>query len=279
MPYNKTMIYRKIIENGKLDDFSAFSHFMFIERGLSMFNSGLIYLQRPGALTVHTETQWMKYNRFVLQEATPIIITVPFGPVEFVYDLNDTYGEPYKGIDIHSFIPPAPTRLGDEYLAKAIKTLNRMGIYYSSTDKYGYRLHGRAQLLENPINITYTDDKKGEISIYTHYAIFVNSRLSASDKVKTILHEVGHILCGHIHYDAKTKKIVKTPDRKNDKLSEYMMEYEAESVCEHFCKILGYEHDISKHLSQYHSNDKPTTENNCFILNAIDILIDCWNKS
>ncbi|MCR4716887.1 MAG: hypothetical protein K5656_06870 [Lachnospiraceae bacterium] len=42
--------------------------------------------------------------------------------------------------------------------------------------------------------------------------------------------------------------------------------YEAEKVCEYFCRILGYSHDSSKHLKQYHSDEEITKESEYYIV-------------
>ncbi|MBK7442542.1 MAG: hypothetical protein IPI65_13570 [Bacteroidetes bacterium] len=37
--------------------------------------------------------KWKKYRRTIKKNARPLLILMPFGPVEFVYDITDTEGD------------------------------------------------------------------------------------------------------------------------------------------------------------------------------------------
>ena len=51
----------------------------------------LVEMQRPGARYVLTKKEWEKrYNRVLKENARPLVILFPFGPVEFVFDIADT---------------------------------------------------------------------------------------------------------------------------------------------------------------------------------------------
>jgi len=63
-----------------------------IER--SAFNNTLVFIQKPTCFYYATKSQWKKsFNRDPRDLARPLLILFPFGPVEFVYDLEDTKGE------------------------------------------------------------------------------------------------------------------------------------------------------------------------------------------
>ena len=64
-------------------------------RNLSPFNAFLIHMQDSAVTVVLTAKSWSKYGRKIKHLARPFIILVPFGPVEFVYDISDT--EPING--------------------------------------------------------------------------------------------------------------------------------------------------------------------------------------
>ena len=283
MPYNKAAVFRRIAENNSTENFIEFAVFMRRVRQLSFFNSGLIYLQRPGALYVLNEAGWEKVGRFVRPEATPIIITVPFGPVEFVYDLNDTYGAPFQGLDRDSFMAPPPVAFGESNLRPAIEMIRRMGIYFTTTDGYGASKEGSARLLDQPIKVTYMENKK-VVEVYTRFAIIVDNKLPDAEKVRVIFHEIGHILCGHFGYvpeDKKeNKKMVRIPERDVTGFTKFMQEYEAEKVCELFCSLLGYEYDPRSYLADYEkTGEQPDKDNRFYIMNAVDTLLHYWNKA
>ena len=58
---------------------------------LAPYNAMLVHLQRPHARFVLTPSEWRKYNRKVRAHARPLVILVPFGPVDFVFEIQDTY--------------------------------------------------------------------------------------------------------------------------------------------------------------------------------------------
>ena len=61
----------------------------------SAFNGFLLYAQNPAISHVATARTWArKFDRHLKIYARPLVILAPMGPVRFVYDLNDTEGEP-----------------------------------------------------------------------------------------------------------------------------------------------------------------------------------------
>ena len=275
MALNTYAVYRELIQRGFYDDFVDFAVYMRFARGVSLYNSGLIYLQRPGAQMVYTEYQWYKMGRSISPGKTPIVITVPFGPVEFVYDINDTYGKDYKGITKELFGNHTPDSLCDFNILKLINALHSLGISYNSTEGFGVNLFGTAELLEKPISVEYTKRDGKKYKKNTRYAITVDNKLEDYEKVCVILHEAGHILCGHIHYDADPKYIVYTPNRSDDNLDPYVKEYEADEVCRIFCKLLGYEFNPSEHLNQYEKKEIEKSSQ-FHIMTAVHELMKVW---
>lgn len=76
------------------------SYFQFIKfvskiKNYSAYNTASIYAQNPNVTYVASRTDWGKrHNRVVKPEARPLIILAPFHPFLFVFDVNDTEGEP-----------------------------------------------------------------------------------------------------------------------------------------------------------------------------------------
>lgn len=69
----------------------------FCERTIehSAFNNTLVFIQKPECFYYATKSQWKKrLNRTIKDFAHPLLILFPFAPVEFVYDLEDTEGDP-----------------------------------------------------------------------------------------------------------------------------------------------------------------------------------------
>ena len=78
-------LYRKCSEfKKKLDFYSNFPY-------LGVYNAALVEQQRPGARLVLTVKKWEKlYNRRIKTNARPVIILMPFYPVDFLFDISDT---------------------------------------------------------------------------------------------------------------------------------------------------------------------------------------------
>ena len=59
---------------------------------ISPFNAFLIHAQNSGVQVVLSAKQWEKQGRKIKYNARPLVILIPFGPVNFVYDIADTEG-------------------------------------------------------------------------------------------------------------------------------------------------------------------------------------------
>lgn len=249
MALNKIVLFDRIYRQGLYDDFVDFAIFMRLTKGYSFFNSALILLQRPGALYIESEDVWEnKYDRHVRPDATPIVIMLPFGPINFVYDFTDTYGDKVPEHMCDSFVLPKSDPLIGKRLPELIHIVNQLGIYYGEKD-YGSRQGGQVEYLENAMNVKYYEEKK-EIVISTHHAITVNKHSKDDQKATTILHEIGHILCGHLRVD-KTNQRLKVPDRTKEDLCKEQKEFEAEKVCELICKTWGISYNNNEYLDGY----------------------------
>ncbi len=90
-------LFRSAISNKEPDAFTKFLDFANSFNNLSVYNSMLVRVQKPGATMVGTRDQWREIERQVLADAVPIIILWPFGPVRFVFELADTTGKELPG--------------------------------------------------------------------------------------------------------------------------------------------------------------------------------------
>lgn len=200
---------------------------------LSPFNAFLIHMQNRGVSLVLSARKWKHYKRVVKQNARPLVILVPFGPVEFVYDIADTYGDE---------IPPALNNpfftlgnLDRKVLERTIDNLSKEGIGYEETSMHLSNA-GVASSLDNG-----------------RFKITVNSNYNINEKYSTLVHEIGHILCGHLGSSSEYW----WNDRSS--LSHKQVEIEAESIAFLVCRRIGLEASSNKYLSAYIKN--PSIEN------------------
>jgi hypothetical protein len=85
----ETKAYRSGNEYGELLDF--------IRRLPSQapYNCFLLHMQNPHVRYVANARQWReRFRRQIVKGARPLVVLVPFGPVDFVYDIADTDGAP-----------------------------------------------------------------------------------------------------------------------------------------------------------------------------------------
>lgn len=115
-------------------------------------------------------------------------------------------------------------------------------------------------------------------TIHSHYAITVNPNCTEDQKATTILHEIGHILCGHLERglmknlwpgEPKDDDLLKPPYRE-EKLSSKQMEFEAECVCNFVCDALCIEYDNKAYLKEYMEYEKVPNINYEIVIKAAD---------
>lgn len=207
---------------------TAFEEFLgFISRfnRLSVYNAMLVRIQRPGASAVGTpRAQWKDQGRTVHPDAVPVVILRAFGPVQFLYELSDTEGDPIPGEAACSF--DAEGEVADEVYDNTIAAAFHYGIEVMVTQQYGSLLAGTAA----------GKSVKPEQVPKSHFPFRVklNAHHTRTTRFATLAHELGHIYCGHLGGERKGR----WPNRSN-RLSEAQEELEAEAVAWLVCQRNG----------------------------------------
>ncbi len=216
----------------------------------SPFNAMLVHTQMPGARYVAPAHRWVReFRRQIKVGAHPLVILQPMGPVLFVFDVSDT--EPLPGA------PELPAKverpfevrrgtIGDE-LKRTIENAKRDGVEISE------RAHGsqRAGSIETTRSGGYLDykavTKRQTVvrQVERRYELLLNSNLSREARYATLVHELGHLYCGHLG----TPEPKWWPDRRG--LHIKIEEFEAESVCYLVCARLGIENPSAEYLAGY----------------------------
>lgn len=210
---------------------------------IAPYNAMLIHIQKPGSRYVASAYDWERnFNRTIKAGARPLIILRPFGPVAFIFELSDTDGkEPFPEELINPF--KAEGKISDATYNRLLNNLGCDGISYTEVD-YGTSMAGCIQ--------TTTEEKeekviRGEKEIYVKilYEMLVNKNHSKETKFTTMLHELGHLYCGHLG----TQNPKWWSDRRY--LSKSEVEFEAESVCWLICERNRIKNPSAKYLSGY----------------------------
>lgn len=220
-------------------------------RSYSPFNALLIHIQMPGAHFVAPARRWLcVYGRLIRPGATPLVILQPMGPVMFVYDVSDT--EPQKGA------PPLPPEVERPFAVRrghvrrgrldlTIKNARRDGVEVTDQSA-GSQAAGSIGPTTRPGTLTVQvrlHPQPEYVHVPRRYELLLNSAHSTEEKYATLVHELGHLYCGHLG----------TPDRRwwPDRLGiqQDLGEFEAESVSYLVCERLGVDTPAERYLGSY----------------------------
>lgn len=275
MGSSKFFLFDKILKNGHYNDFLEYAKFMYSIKRFAVFNSAMVISQRPGAEYVDTESNWEKrFGRKIKPGAIPIVIMQPFGPINFVYEARDTLGD--NDITLFHFDDDVITGYpwDRNVYDKLVRTVNQLGIWYNEVN-FGGRLYGQACILDEPVMYVVEKAKK-KYSFRTDICIQVNEGQSAPIKAATILHELGHILCGHFQYD-RVKNVLSVP-RREAKLTHEQMEIEAEKVSEIASEMLGFYYDSSIYLRRNYPESDQLNFSLRVVVDAVDKILKSFSE-
>ena len=234
--------YRSTAEFKKLLDFVGRFHY------LSPYNAMMVALQNEGAQFVFTGRKWKEYGRMPKPNAQKLITLIPFGPIQCMFDYEDTEQIPgAKVVDA--------TQLMNEWYG----TLNKTSGYVSSKimDTLLRNLEQYGIFLDDTMDVAntyggylqkYTDkevvvqlDKDSWHRMKSAFLISVNKRLDKVATFHTICHELGHLFCRHLFYDEKKRRHLSLKER----------EFEAETVAWLVCKRRGIYNPSEEYLAIY----------------------------
>jgi hypothetical protein len=209
----------------------------------------LVQMQRPGASYVLSASAWVKkYDTKVKLNARPLIILVPFGPVDYVFDIDDTDITNKKSF-LESLTDPFKTKgsIGEKTYNTLIDNLKFLGIRLESV-QFGSQQNAEIRYCKevNKIEYEFTDNKKTrkKIKLPQYYQISVSNKNDITDNFASIIHELGHLFCEHLI----------TPNNKwwNPRnISHSIKEFEAEAIAWLICERAGIINPSEKYLAGY----------------------------
>ena len=248
----------------KLDFYCGFPY-------LGVYNAALVEQQRPGARLVLTTDKWLKlFNRKIRSNARPVIILMPFYPVEFLFDIADTRSidnnvKVNEDIIIERIIKHYSAKSTHDvgfYYENMMKNLPKQGICYNHEYITGSEL--QAEIREDLSEKVFVQINKDYLEEHhSYFTISVSMRANHTEQLASIFHELGHLFCRHIQcqwwrgrsYTKETK------------------EFEAEVVSYLVCKRLGIETNSVRYLSCYlEENAQIPPILIDFVFQAVDII-------
>lgn len=216
---------------------------------LSPYNAMLVKMQRPGASFVCSANGWWKrYNLKVKQSARPLIILIPFGPVDYVFDIEEVEGANLNLIP-DSIIHPFKTigKLPKDLLERLIGNMIFFGIKLEYVE-FGSQQQARIERLLKPsfVDLEYKYKKKAfRLKLPQYYQISIKNKGTAEDVFAGIVHELAHFFSHHL---SPVKSEWWKP---RNNLNTTEKEFEAETIAWLICERLGVKNPSEKYLALY----------------------------
>ena len=237
-------------------EFGDLLHFIANFRFYSPYNAMLVYTQMPGARFVASPKTWERnYGRTIKPGARPLVILQPKGPVMFVFDVSDTEDQGLGG--------PLPSGVERPFeaegeigaaLERTIDNARRDGVRVELRHA-GTQSASEIRRVSNAGSVLYpvsTARDANRDSIPIRYEVLLNSDHSRAARYATLVHELGHLYCGHLG----TLNPSWWPARGGVPLD--ARELEAESVCYLVCERAGIENPSTEYLAGFVDTDTPT---------------------
>jgi len=243
------------------DAIIEFSEFASRLRNLGPYNIYMIFAQRPGARAVASRKDWAHVDQTVRADALPILILRPKGPITQVFELEDTL--PQRDKDPRQDAFAAVGEFQATTLAATIKSL-------ASSPKRNLKVeialedlgsNHAGQITAQPsLPLSSEEQLQGEPDLKAltrgmrpgHWRVKLNRRFTDAEKFATLMHELGHLFCGHVGaFDPGKQKDDEYgwPDR--SLLPYRAKEVEAELVSWHICERWGLTTGSALYLRPY----------------------------
>lgn len=259
---------------------------------LAPYNAMLVQFQMPKAEYVLTATEWRdRYHRGIKADARPLVVLFPFGPVNFVFEISQTYSLPgYKeraDKDILNELAH-PYQTQGEFDKLFFRNLKNNLIWHSISYNpqlfAGASLGAKIELIKRPYESIYLDVNSNipPIEWKADYMISTNSVGEDGQTFASIVHELGHFFCHHLPAPEGWEK--KKGERKepawqqrfcypNEK-NHRAMEFEAEVVSWLICNRLDLNTPSEKYLSYFVDDKIPEGVSIDHIFNAFNKIWD-----
>lgn len=234
----------QLLEDSRLykssKDYLNLLEFIARMRNFAPFNALLLQIQKPGLQFAASKHDWReRFKAEVNEDARPLLILWPFGPVALVYDVVDLISGNIP-VDAQSFVAKGP--MTEERISSFIYNMAKKDIFAVVTDS-GDGKAGSIQMTKPP-----KDEKTRGC-----YKMKINGNHTPDVRFVTIAHELAHLFLGHLGEDKKWG----IKERLRCTLTQ--RELEAESVAYLVAKRNGVHSRSETYLTNY-VRDNPTMD-------------------
>lgn len=167
-------------------------NFIIRMRAFAPFNGMLLHIQKPGLTHAATAADWQRrFGRLPRRGTRPMVVLRTMGPVDFVFDILDTEGQP---LPEHAFTFPTLGALTEARFDEIAQWVAKSGIDLVRLD-VGDAEAGWIRRLPVP------NDSK----VKQRYQLAFNRNHPAATRLVTIAHELAHLYLGHLGSDPARK--------------------------------------------------------------------------
>lgn len=274
------LLFNEVIAYRQSKRFKELLSFCAKFKTLAPYNAMLVHLQMPYARFVLTPKDWKKYHRKIRTYARPMVILVPFGPVDFVFEIQDTYTPEdvsisYLDEDIIEDVEKPFRAYGHDNYMLLVRLINLMqyhGVAYNPDWEVGADCGaGIKEIKEsNAIDKLHIYINKDiDFDYRAKFMVSTNRHADNNEKIASIAHELGHLFCGHLPCPKGWTK-----PWEHRQLQKDVKEFEAEAVAKMVCDRIGICNPSERYLASYlDSHDEiphdVSIENICFASNKI----------
>jgi hypothetical protein len=222
------------------------------------YNAYLLQRQNPQVSYAATASVWQKkYGATVKPDARPLVILVPFGPVDFVYDISDVIGDLPKSI-CDPF--PATGILNDAVWLNTLSNAeqNNIGIEFYRGPPHSAGSVSRFKqpiVVDSVVNTSLQGDLFGQSDqapeqVTAYYLLSLNAAHERRVQYMTLLHELAHVFCGHLGRVTHPQQR-RDPWQCRDRLDKAVAELEAESAAYLAGRRMGINSKSEHYLVKY----------------------------
>ena len=148
----------------------------------------LLHIQKPGLTYAATAEDWKsRFNRVPKSNARPLLILRTMGPVDFVWDIQDTKGD---AVPCEAFTFPTFGNMTEIEFSAFINRLRRQQIEIDVLDAGDARA-GWIKLISE------SDKPNGK----NRYRLAYNKNHPVQTRFVTVAHELAHLYLGHMGPD------------------------------------------------------------------------------
>lgn len=188
---------------GRVNGFDDLLHQLVRYQQYRPFNALLLLLQRPGVSHVLPAHRWEQhYRRRIRPEEQPLMALVRGGPVMFVFDISQTE-ETADSLTVPGF--EDPLRMSDlseaaDKLAWVVENAKADGARVSDGALglgYGGCLWPVKGAPAQEVLVRRRPERRTKM-VEVRYETLLNRRLSPTEQLAVVSHELGHLYCGHV---------------------------------------------------------------------------------